>query len=105
MRKIVAILLSITLMSVLFIIPIHAHEEEETMTTYSPICLENGCGGRLYTKTENTDTVWDETVDSCTNNPLPHRHGHYYTYTIRECTDCFNYDVLSRIKVTVCSYA
>ena len=104
MKKIIAILLVITLMSALFVVPAHAHEVEETATPYALACPR--CGSNLITKTTDVDenTVWDQTVQGCTNNPMTHLHGYYYRYTYYDCSACDYTRNISSTKITVCQY-
>ena len=83
MKKIVAILLAVTLMSALVIVPAYAHEGEEA-TPYSYIC--NTCSRVMTRKTETEKEYYD--YPGCTNNAMTHKHYDLKTFAYYVCNSC-----------------
>ena len=110
MKKIVAILLVVALMSAMFVVPAHAHEVEETeIMPRARFCQE--CSGPCRSATSQSNVVWNETVHGCTNKPgVTHKHGYYYIYSYYVCTStgCPAYNstwqYTTSTKYSVCAY-
>jgi hypothetical protein len=97
MKKIIAILLVIALMSALFIVPAHAAE----MAGDSIIC--RGCGSETYDCTTTTSaTTWSD-INGCTRYPFTHKHGSYTVTKTYICEWC-EYRNVVRTTHTVCPY-
>ena len=85
MKKIVAVLLVITLMSALFIVPAHAHEADE-VTPRSMLCDDpNGCNQPLAHRTTSGNKY--KSVSGCTNNALTHNHYQKGVYDYYVCVN------------------
>lgn len=91
MKKIVAILLVIALMSAMFVVPAHAHEAEEASARAST-CPR--CGEWMeYRTNEYSRNYYD--YPGCTNNAMTHKHYdvtyvRYYICTKSGCYNCEN---------------
>lgn len=73
MKKIVAILLVVTLMSALFIVPAHAHEADE-VTPRSMLCDDpGGCNQPMAHRTKNNGKTYTS-VSSCVDARYTHNH-------------------------------
>ena len=107
MKKIVAILLAITLMSALFIVPAHAHEVEETeIMPRAGWC--NVCSQPALYQSSYRDGSWFS-VNNCEAWPSSHMHRYTYLDSWYICTnsDCGAYNDVqqktSRVISTTCS--
>lgn len=85
MKKIVAILLAITLMSALFIVPVHAHESDEVVPCAATYFCDY-CGRAKIRKTETKKEYYD--YPGCTNNAMTHKHYNLKTYEYYVCNYC-----------------
>lgn len=108
MKKIIAILLVVTLMSALFIVPAHAHETDE-VTPRSMLCDDpNGCNQPMaHRSTSGSKTIL---VSRCSNNSSSHTHTQkgYYDYYVCVNTNCKFYNVhvdeVFYVTQEVCNY-
>lgn len=103
MKKIVAILLVVVLMSAMFVVPAHAHDGEKVQPR-AVICASCGTGTLYNTTGEKGVGV---SVDECYYEIHPHYHSKMYTATYSECTHC-NYRRLvstGSYLYTYCPYA
>ena len=76
MKKIVAILLVVTLMSALFIVPAHAHEADE-VTPRSMLCDDpGGCNQPMAHRTKDNGKTYTS-VSSCVDARYAHSHFQY----------------------------
>ena len=93
MKKIVAILLVVALMSAMFVVPAHAHEAEETEIVPRSIWCDY-CGGPTVQRTSSKVIRDWYDVDGCTNDPLTHKHKitEYYTWYICTTYGCKAYN-------------
>lgn len=86
MKKIVAILLVVALMSAMFVVPAHAHEVEEGASTYAYACY--GCGARLTNPyTRQLSYTWVD-VPNCTNSVSAHKHKKILMESYYVCSMC-----------------
>ena len=87
MKKIVAILLVVALMSAMFVVPAYAHEAEEA-SARAVLCDDpGGCGEWLEYRTVSNGSKVYYNVDGCTNNALTHRH---YDWPVKRYYVCTN---------------
>ena len=92
MKKIVAILLVVALMSAMFVVPAHAHEGEEA-TPYSYACTNRACARNLIPKTRTEKSYFS--YPGCTNNSMTHNHYYVVRYRYYVCNNanCSLYNV------------
>ena len=89
MKKVVAILLAITLMSALFIVPAHAHEADE-VTPRAMLCDDpGGCNQAMVYRSKSVGST-TSIEPSCPNHIGSHTHLHitylrYYTCVNSNC--------------------
>ena len=83
MKKIVAILLVVALMSAMFVVPAHAHEGEEA-TPYAYVCAR--CDSTMIRYTDTEKDYYDYL--GCTNNAMTHKHYDSRTYVYYYCSNC-----------------
>ena len=70
MKKIVAILLVVALMSAMFVVPAHAHEGNDIMPR-APLCII--CKQPMNRVTQEIDRNYYD-YPGCTNNAMTHKH-------------------------------
>lgn len=107
MKKIVAILLVVALMSAMFVLPAHAHEVEETEITPRAVWCQV-CSQPVVKKTSTYTTSW-YSVRNCEAWPSSHMHRDHVYVTWYICTNsvCTKYNQVqqrtTQITSTDCS--